>query len=220
MKKFFKTDVFDRSQGYSSMSSRSFIATIAGFVGWGLLTTFIAATSFAPPNPGLGYLLGVGLVLPIIGILIAASCQDKPILSFLGYNLITIPIGLCMGWISATMESQVVQNAVTITLLVTGIMGVLGILLPKFFESIGGFLFYSLLALIGVRILQIFIPALHGLSIIDYIAAGIFSLYIGYDIHRATLVNRNAANALQIAVSLFLDIVNLFMSILGILNDD
>jgi FtsH-binding integral membrane protein len=219
MKKMFKTEVFDRNGGYSSMSERSFMATIAGFVVWGLLMIFIMATKFAPPSPSLGYLLGVGLALPIIGILVAGFYQGNPILSFIGFNLIAIPIGLCMGWVSAT-KTTVIQDALTLTLLITCVMGVLGIILPKFFESIGGFLFYSLLALVIVRTIQMFVPAMHGMSIIDYVAAGIFSLYIGYDMHRATLVDRNVANALQVAISLVLDIVNLFVSLISALSDD
>lgn len=214
MKKLLSTTVFNERGGYSSISERSFIASIAGFVLYGLFMTFLMATNFAPSEPGLGFILGVGLVIPIMGVFL--SVNDNSFLAFLGYNMISIPLGLCMGWISTTIESSIVLDAITITLMVTGVMGVLGILLPKFFESIGGFLFYSLLALVVVRVLQIFIPALQHLTIIDYIAAGIFSLYIGYDIHRATLVDRNVNNALRIAVSLYLDITNLFLSILRI----
>jgi len=214
MKKLLSTNVFNEKGGHSSISERSFIASITGFVLYGLLMTFLMATNFAPAVPGLGFILGVGLAIPIMGVFL--SVNDNSFLSFLGYNMISIPLGLCMGWISTTIKSSIILDAITITLMVTGVMGVLGILLPKFFESIGGFLFYSLLSLIVVMVLQIFIPALQHLTIIDYIAAGIFSLYIGYDIHRATLVDRNINNALRIAISLYLDITNLFLSILRI----
>ncbi len=211
-------DVFTDQGGYSPMSLSRFMGSIAGFVTWGLLMTFIMATNFAPPNPGLLFIIGVGLVIPIIGIFV--STNDNLFISFLGYNMITIPFGLCMGWINASVESTIVQDAVTITLLVSVIMGSLGIMFPRVFEKIGGFLFYALLGLIIVRILQIFIPALQHLTVIDYISAGIFSLYIGYDMHRATVVSRTIENALHVSISLYLDIINLFMSILGILDKD
>lgn len=211
-------NVFTDQGGYSPMSLSGFMGSIAGFVTWGLLMTFIMATNFAPPNPGLGFLIGVGLIIPIIGIFI--SKNDNLIISFLGYNMITIPFGLCMGWINGSIESTVVQDAITITLLVSFMMGLFGVIFPRVFEKMGGFLFYSLIGLIIVRILQIFIPALQHLTAIDYISAGIFSLYIGYDMHRATIVSRTIENALQISISLYLDVVNLFMSILGILDKD
>ena len=211
MKSMTGTGVFDRG-GYSSMSDRAFMGLIACFVGWGLFMTHLMATYFAPSDPGLWFLLIVGIVIPICGVFISVS--DNAFLSFLGYNMITIPLGLCMGWISRYAD-DVVHNAVMMTLIITVIMGFAGVIFPNFFKSIGGFLFYSLLALVFVRILQIFIPSLQHLSIIDYIAAGIFSLYIGYDMYRASTIGRTLLNALHVSVSLYLDIINLFTSLLS-----
>lgn len=55
-------------------------------------------------------------------------------------------------------------------------------------------------------------------GLIDYIAAAIFSLYIGYDMYRSTQVQRTVTNALHISVSLYLDIINLFLSLINILR--
>jgi len=98
-------------------------------------------------------------------------------------------------------------------------MGFAGITYPNLFRSMGGTLFYCLLGLVLVRILAIFIPGLN-LTIIDYFSAGLFSLYIGYDMFRASEASRTFGSSLKIAVSLYLDILNLFMSILSILGND
>jgi FtsH-binding integral membrane protein len=69
-------------------------------------------------------------------------------------------------------------------------------------------------------VIAIFVPALNSFGIIDYVSAGIFSLYIGYDMFRATEASRSVGSSLKIAVALYLDIINLFMSVLSILGND
>jgi FtsH-binding integral membrane protein len=217
MKQLFKTDVFSRTDS-STISERTFMGSIAGFISYGLILTYIMASYFAPPMPSMWYLIGVGLIIPLLGCFISSS--DNLPLSFLGYNMIVLPIGLCLGPVANFVDPQIIQDAALLTAIITGIMGLAGITYPNIFKNLGGALFYSLIALVVVRVLQMFIPALAHLTIIDYIAAGIFSLYIGYDMYRSTLVGRTVGNALHIAVSLYLDIINLFLNILSILNSD
>lgn len=216
MKQLFNSNVFSRNN-YSTISQRTFMASIAGFISYGLLLTFFMASLMADqPPPTFWFTIGVGLVLPLIGCFISMS--DNFPLSLLGYHMIVIPIGLCLGPVFS-IDSAIVQNAALLTALITGVMGVCGVIFPDFFKSIGGFLFYSLLALVIISLLSYFIEALR-FGFIEYIAAGIFSLYIGYDMYRATQVGRTVGNALHIAVSLYLDILNLFLSLLSIFSSD
>lgn len=217
MKNLFNTGVFSRNN-FSTISDRTFMGSIAGFIGYGLVLTYIMASFFAPVVPSMGFLIGVGLVLPIIGCFIAMS--DNLPLSFIGYNMIVIPIGLCLGPIANLVSPTIVQDAALITAIITGLMMFAGYTYPNLFKNLGGVLFYSLLGLVVVRILQMFIPALAGLTIIDYLAAGIFSLYIGYDMYRASTVGRTYTNALHIAVSLYLDIINLFLTLVSIFSNN
>jgi len=216
MKKF-KTGVFGRNS-LSIISERSFMGSIGAFIGYGLIVTYIMAAFFAPAIPSLGFLIGVGLVIPLIGCFIAMN--DNLPISFIGYNMIVLPIGLCLGPIANGIDPTIVQDAALITSIITGLMMFAGYTYPNLFKNLGGVLFYSLLGLVIVRVLQMFIPALAGLTIIDYIAAGIFSVYIGYDMYRASTVGRTYTNALHIAVSLYLDIINLFLSLVSIFSDN
>jgi FtsH-binding integral membrane protein len=217
MKNLFNTGVFNRNN-LSTISDRSFMGSIAGFIGYGLVLTYIMANFFAPVVPSLGFLIGVGVVLPLIGCFISMS--DNLPLSFIGYNMIVAPIGLCLGPIAHMVDPTIVQDAALITAIITGLMMFAGYTYPNLFKNLGGVLFYSLIGLLVVRILQMFIPALAGLTFIDYIAAGIFSLYIGYDMYRASTVGRTYTNALHIAVSLYLDIINLFLTLVSIFGDN
>jgi FtsH-binding integral membrane protein len=216
MKNLFKTDAFSRS-GFNSISERTFFGSLAGFVLYGLLATYFA-TFFAPASLSTLGLIGLGLVIPLIGCFVATS--DNIGVSFLGYNMITIPFGLVLGPVLNQYAPNVVQNAALLTAMITGVMGLAGVTYPNFFRSIGSALFVALLGLVIVRVIAIFVPALNSFGIIDYVSAGIFSLYIGYDMFRATESTRDYGSALKIAVSLYLDIINLFMSLLSILGND
>lgn len=216
MKKLFDNSNAFSSNGYSTVTDRTFMTSVAGFTLYGLVATFLA-TFFAPTHISTLAMV-CGFIVPMIGCFVSMS-EDLPI-AFLGYNLIVIPFGLILGPVLNAYSPNVVANAVMITAIITGLMGFAGVTYPNLFRSLGGTLFYALLGLVVVRILQIFIPGLQGLSIIDYIAGGIFSLYIGYDMFRATEATRSVTSALHIAVSLYLDIINLFTIVLSILGND
>jgi hypothetical protein len=216
MKGLFKTDAFQRT-GFNQISERTFFGTLAGFVLYGLMATYFA-TFFAPASLSLVGLILIGLVLPIAGCFMAMS--DNFGISFVGYNMITLPFGLVLGPVLNQYAPDVVQNAALLTAMITAVMGLAGVTFPNFFRSIGSALFVALIGLVVVRLIAIFVPTLNSFGIIDYIAAGIFSLYIGYDMFRATEATRSVGSALKIAVSLYLDIINLFTSLLSILEND
>jgi FtsH-binding integral membrane protein len=176
------------------------------------------ATFFAPASLSLVGLILIGLVLPIAGCFMAMS--DNFGISFVGYNMITLPFGLVLGPVLNQYAPDVVQNAALLTAMITAVMGLAGVTFPNFFRSIGSALFVALIGLVVVRLIAIFVPTLNSFGIIDYIAAGIFSLYIGYDMFRATEATRSVGSALKIAVSLYLDIINLFTSLLSSLEND
>ena len=208
-----KNNAFSRT-GISTISERLFYLSLSLFTSMGLLTTY-GATFFSPETFGWPFLIIVGLILPLVGVFVSQN-NSLPI-SFLGYNMITIPFGLILGPTLNAYSPDVVQNAALLTALITGVMGTSGLLFPNFYSKIGGALFVALCSLLFVRILGLFIPQLQ-FGIIDYIAAGIFSLYIGYDMYRASMATRSLISALHISVSLYLDIINLFLNLLRILG--
>jgi len=212
--KTFKKDPFS-AWGNSTISENYFYLFISLFTILGLLTTGIAA-HFAPDKfTTLGFIF-IGLLLPIVGILLATS--DSIPLSLIGYTMITIPLGLVLGNNLNYYSPDVVTKVTTLTAMITVIMGISGFLFPNFYSKIGGFLAVSLVSIILIRILGIFIPFLQ-LSIIDYFSAGIFSLYIGYDLWRASIASRTVRSALHISISLYMDILNLFVSLLSIFDN-
>ena len=209
------TGVFSRS-GRSEIPERAFYGILSGSLLWGLGATAFVADQVIKANYHPGYLaiIFLGLVIPIIGVVISIK-SDNAIISFLGYNMIVFPFGAIIGPEVNRYSPEIVRNVFGMTAAITIIMGSAGILFSHFFSKIGLVLFFSLFGLLIIRIAQIFIPGLD-LSLFDYIGAGIFSLYIGYDMWRASEVPRTADNAIDISVNLYLDIINLFLNLLRI----
>jgi FtsH-binding integral membrane protein len=210
--------VFENGRSFSTMSEKTYYSSIAGMVGYGLILTAFLAAYVAPPIPSTLFMILCGLVLPIVGIFVSQSADPK--IAFLGYNLIVAPMGLVLGPVANFYAPDLVINAAVITGITTGLMAFAGLTYPNLFKSLGGVLFYSLLGLVIVRLIAIFVPGLNSFGVLDYIAAGIFSLYIGYDMYRASTLGRTWGNVVGISVSLYLDIINLFLSLLSIFGGD
>ncbi|MBI3336172.1 Bax inhibitor-1 family protein [Candidatus Peregrinibacteria bacterium] len=81
----------------------------------------------------------------------------------------------------------------------------------------GRALFFALLGLVGFALLQIFIPALRVAQVeLLFSGAGvvIFGLFTAYDLQRIQMLGARGLNPFLLALSLYLDIFNLFLYIL------
>lgn len=115
--------------------------------------------------------------------------------------------------------SSTVLSAAAITTLVT--LGLTAYVMKtgKDFSRMGGFLFAGLIAVILASIAALFIPAMQ--AAVSAVAALVFSGFILYDTSR--LVRGEEDNYVMAAVSMYLNVLNLFLSILqllGLSNDD
>ena len=52
----------------------------------------------------------------------------------------------------------------------------------------------------------------------DWIAAGLFSLYIGFDLYRSQQFPKTLDNAVDCALDIYLDIANLFIRLLRVMS--
>lgn len=211
-----KTDVYDRT-GTSTMTRNAFYAVMGCILAWGFVATYIVSQMTADWKPGLLGFLVVGLVLPIAGIFMSVS--SSALISFFGFNMVVIPFGAILGPTLALYELAkpgIVSEAAMLTGAVAGMMAVSGLLFPNFYRSIGGALFGALLALLVVILLSMFIPALMKFTVIHYLAAGLFALYIGFDMWRASKIPATLDNAVDVCISLYLDTINLLLWILRI----
>ena len=145
-----------------------------------------------------------------------AHRSDRPAISFLDYNLIVIPMGLTVGMavVMGGYNPSVVWHAVITTAGVTVIMVAAGLLFPQFFAKIGSILFFGLIGVLLGFLVAIFLPGVN--MAFTILSAGLFSLYIGYDVYRSQQFPRTVDNAIDCAIDIYLDIINLFLDLLRI----
>lgn len=215
------SDLWDRS-GDDTLSRRAFLGLIgllttyglgvnAALAVWGLQTGF---------QPGLVLMIAL-MLLPFAGIFLARRAQSLP-MQFVAFHLVLVPFGLLLGPILQAYihvgGMALVSRALLLTGATSGIMMLLGLSYPQIFSRLGGVLFASLIALVVVRVIGMFVPALGNAAWVDWLAAGIFTLYVGYDCYRAMNIPATGRNAFDVAISLYLDILNLFLTILRLLG--
>ncbi len=210
------TGVFENTR-IDTISANSFYAILGLCICWGLGLTAYLANHFATMNIKMNTAtIFLALIVSFAGVY-ASARSDNMIVSFIGYNMIILPFGIILAPVVNKFSPDIIRDASALTLGIAVIMMIAGILLPKVFEHLGGALLIALIGLLIIRVVQIFVPAFN-FGIIDYIAAAIFSLYIGYDMYRASNIGYTADNAVDVAVQLYLDILNLFLNILSILG--
>ena len=172
-------------------------------------------TNIFPNMNPLVFLIGY-FVLAIGGILLTMKAKN-PLVSFLGYNLAVVPFGLVISTMVESyggINSFAVTQAFLYTLLIAVAMLATVVTFPNLFEKLGGALFSVLLGLILCEaLLLIFrVPQV----VTSWIAAGLFSLYLGYDIYRSQQYPRTMKNAIASALDIYMDLANLFIRILEI----
>ena len=210
------TGVFER-RGTDVLSERTFFLALGSSVAYGLLmTAFIAhKVAYSGYIPNMFTILIFGLACPIIGSMIAIK-SDSPGISFIGYNMVCIPFGVVLAPIVSIYSPDLIRNAFSMTCCVVMTMCTLSYIYPQFFARIGGILSGVLLAFVLIAVVQMLFG--FRLAIFDWIGAGLFSLYIGYDWYRANNVPKTLDNGVDLSLELYLDIVNLFLFILSILG--
>ena len=158
----------------------------------------------------------------LIGIAIN-KFSDNAVLSFIGYNLVVVPVGVILSIALTGYDQVTIMSAIYVTGIVTLVMIMLAVFFPKVFLSMGRVLFVCLTVVVIVELAVLLLHKFFGLpylpTIWDALVALLFCLYIGYDWARAQEMPRTADNAVDVVLNLYLDIINLFIRIREILGN-
>ena len=207
-------------QGDVEISERAFNLLIGGVLLWGFLLNFAMVALFGDrvaywimDSGPFAFLIGY-IVLVLIGTVLIN--RSSPVLSFVGYNLIAVPIGLVLCVALTGVSPNVIRTSALLTAILTLSFMIAAMIFPGFFMRLGGVLLFSLLATMLGEIISMLI--FRNGFMYEWIYAGIFGLYIGYDWTRANTCARTVDNAVDLAASLYLDIINLFLRLVSILN--
>ena len=215
-----KNQAFRNTAELNSMEldDRKYYAAIGAFLLWGLGINFLLVKLFAKPGSlNLGVVCVVYIISAIVGIIVQMKAKSF-VGAFIGYNLICVPLGLVLAAILPGYTSTVITSALIGTVLISALMMVAGFVFSSAFEKIGPALLVSLgVAIIADVILMLFFR--QNVIILEYVFLVIFALYIGFDMSRAAKRPRTLRSAIDIAIDLYLDIINIFIRLLIILSD-
>ncbi|XP_074576685.1 protein LIFEGUARD 2-like [Curcuma longa] len=175
---------------------------------------------FVSSSAGLGLYIFL-LILPFIILCPLYMYQERHPINLLLLGLFTVSISFAVGMSCAFTSGKVILEAAILTAVV-----VVSLTLYTFwaarrghdFNFLGPFLFAAVLVLLVFALIQVLFP-LGKLSTMIYggLAALVFSGYIIYDTDN--LIKRFTYDQyIWAAVSLYLDIVNLFLSLLTLLR--
>ena len=205
---------------YRELSNKQYNIVIGLILLWGFAVNAIMCAFFphvfATWNPTtvlIGY-----FVVAIAGICMS-EFSDNPIMSFIGYNLVVLPVGVVLSISLQDYLMSTIVETFILTTLITLLMIVISSIKPEIFESLGTTLF---ICLSGVIVIE-FIMMITGFGTPqwwDWLVALLFCGYIGYDWSKAQQERKTLDNAVDSAVGLYLDIINLFIRLLGSSDDD
>lgn len=204
------------------LSARSYNLVLTGLLAYGLLLNAVIVYYFA--NPLMNALQGVSpwvlllgyLVPTLLGIFMAAK-SSNPMVSFIGYNLVVLPIGIMLALIIPGVPADIVVKAMALTGMVTVTMTLLSLIAPQVLMGLGRTLLIALVVGIIAELVATFLLGYRG-QLFDWFFVLLFSGYIGYDVAKSQAYPKTLDNAVDSALDIYLDVINLFIRLLRILG--
>ncbi|RGE44070.1 BAX inhibitor (BI)-1/YccA family protein [Comamonas testosteroni] len=167
---------------------------------------------------------GVGLIVFMVGAFgfmfaiekTKNSAAGVPVLLgftfFMGLMLSRM-IGMILGFSNGT---QLIMTAFAGTAGVFFAMAMLATVIKRDLSGMGKFLFVGALVLMLGAIINVFVGSTAGMMAISMLAIGIFSAYMLYDLKQ--IIDGGETNYISATLSLYLDIFNVFQSLLALLG--
>ena len=168
------------------------------------------------------YFANVNYLVILIGYLVCAFAgvfitrSQNPVTSFIGYNLVVLPIGILLSVLLPNYMASDIQLAIDLTGIITVVMLIAASSFPWIFEKLGRVLFMSLIVTL-IASFGAFLLGFRGI-VWTYVGVVIFTLYIGYDWYKAQMYPKTLDNAIDCALDIYLDIINLFLRLLSIIS--
>jgi len=131
---------------------------------------------------------------------------------FMGLMLSRL-IGTILGFSNGT---QLIMTAFAGTAGVFFVMAMLATVIKRDLSGMGKFLFVGALVLMLGAVINVFVGSTAGMMAISMAAIGIFSAYMLYDLKQ--IIDGGETNYISATLSLYLDLFNVFQSLLALLG--
>jgi uncharacterized protein len=160
-------------------------------------------------------------ILEFVMLMIAVFFRRKKAISYTFLYLFTFISGITLfpivSYYASTAGANIVMMAFgSTTIIFTGV-AIYASKSKHNFSFLGGFLLAALLALVAISIFNIFMPlGSTGMLAFSFIGVLVFSGYVLYDFSRMKHYGVSAEEVPLMALNLYLDFINLFVSLLRI----
>ncbi|MDR0953599.1 MAG: Bax inhibitor-1 family protein [Elusimicrobiota bacterium] len=198
------------------------LSLLCAYVG-SIISGGIMKTAIAQGNPQkVKSVMWTAIIVNIIAFIALMFLQSKTPLNMLLMFVFTLSSGFTLG-IYTIANTEVVQKAIAITALTTFLTAMVGSYPGLDFSWLGTILFIALLILVVISIIRLFVRFQAGQRFIAAFGVIIFTGYLLFDFNRlAKLKEVAAANnwetALNFAISIYLDIINLLLQLITLLS--
>ena len=202
----------------------SAMARVYGHMGLAVITSMVVSF-LVGTNPALlaffftGALKWVVIFAPLVAILAVSFAMDKfskEALTIFLHGFAAL-MGLSFATIFAVYSMGSIASAFMSAAILFGVMSFYGYFTKKNLDSIGQFMFVGLIAIIIASIVNIFIGSTVFQMVISAIAVIVFLGLTAYDTQRIremVSVDNDGKAEVMGALSLYLDFINLFISLL------
>lgn len=209
------------------LSHGEFILVITGFTALFIVVSMLGASlSYNWTFDGKTWLyLGFVLVSMFVAIAggTAAQSSSDPVTSVFGGVVCAFMAGMMIGPFVSSFEKRNIVQAFVLTAGIVVTTGLIGALLPQNLSSWGAPLFGLLVGAIAIQFGGVILGAF-GLSVrlaftvLDWAILVLFSLMMVYDLNRAKELEYTYDNGVDVAVSVFLNTLNILVRILALMD--
>ncbi len=207
-------------QSYNDTALVNFVKTTYKFFAGSLLLAFIGVlVGWGDPVLVATYRMPL-FILEIALIFALGFVQNKPGVNLVVFALFSFISGLTLVPLLAFVmvkNPAIIAQALAMTTIIFGIMSVYALKTKRDLGNMGTALFWSVVVIFVFGLLNMFLfksPMLQ--FAIASVVVIIFSLYIAYDTQN--IVKGRYDNPLMAAISLYLDVLNIFTALLQILG--
>ena len=185
---------------------------------WGFAVNILMALALTRYIVSMNYIVTLILYFALsLGGMFIVFRSNQPAISFLGFTLLSIGMGLVLTYFLTMYDGRSIYTAFVMTGIITLVMIAASMIFPSLCLSIGRALGIALIAAIVVEVVGGLLLHLN-LSIMDYVVVLIFAGYIGYDWAKAQQYPKVLDNAIDSAADIYVDIINIFIRILSIIG--
>ncbi|MCI7410834.1 Bax inhibitor-1/YccA family protein [Helicobacter bilis] len=219
------TQEVDYQSSYSDAALVNFVrTTYKFFAGSLLLATIGALVGMANFEVVMQYRMPI-LIVELALIFGLGFVQDKPGINLAVFAAFAFISGLALAPLLTFVmikNPAIVAQALAMTTIIFGIMSIFALKTKKDLANMGTALFWSVLVIFVFSLLNMFVfkSPMFQFAIASAVVL-IFSLYIAYDTQN--IVRGRYDNPIMAAISLYLDVLNIFtalLQILGLSNKD